>query len=125
MKIIDTPNMPVANGHYSSCIEQNGMLYLSGQLPIHPVTKVIPDTIEAQTVQVLENIELILKGAGSCKNNVLQARIYISNITLWDKVNEIYSRFFEHHKPVRCVIPTRELHYGCLIEIEATAIAKN
>ncbi len=114
--------MPVSNGHYSQIIEHNGVLYLSGQLPIEQITKTIPATIEAQTDLALKNIETILKEAGSSKSNVLQVRIYISNIDLWDKVNERYSVFFENHKPVRCVIPTSELHFGCLIEIEVTAV---
>jgi len=125
MKIIDTPQMPVSNGHYSSCIEQNGILYLSGQLPIDIKTRKIPDTIEAQAQLVLENLEFILNEAGSHKENVLQTRIYISNIDLWDKVNNIYSTFFSEHKPVRSIVPTRELHFGCLIEVEAMAVAKN
>ena len=114
--------MPKANGHYSQCIEHNGVIYLSGQLPIHQDTKAIPESIDEQTDLVLNNIESILIEAGSAKNQVLQVRIYISNIELWDKVNERYGIFFQSHKPVRCIIPTRELHFGCLVEIEITAI---
>ena len=125
MKIINTPNMPVSNGHYSQCIEHNGILYLSGQLPIDRETKTIPPTIEEQTDLVFKNVETILKEAGSNKKNVLQVRVYISSINLWDKVNDGYSEFFEDHKPVRCIIPTRELHFGSLIEVEITAISKN
>ncbi len=124
MEIIQTDKMPKSNGHYSQCIHHNGILYLSGQLPIDPYTKSIPKTIEEQTLQTLSNIELILNEAGSSKYEVLQIRIYISDILLWDKVNAVYSSFFEKHKPVRSVIPTRDLHFGCLIEIETTAIKK-
>ena len=122
MKTITTPNMPRANGHYSQCIEHNGVLYLSGQLPIDPATREIPETIEAQTALVLANVETILTEAGSSKDDVLQMRLYISDIALWDKVNEVYSQFFGEHKPVRCVVPSRELHFGCLIEVETTAV---
>lgn len=122
MKTIQTPNMPISNGHYSQCIHHNGILYLSGQLPRNPRTKTIPKTIEEQADLALKNIELILTEAGSSKNQILQMRVYISDIILWDKVNERYSLFFGDHKPVRSIIPTRDLHFGCLIEIEATAI---
>lgn len=122
MKIMDTPNMPVSNGHYSQCIEHNGILYLSGQLPIDRISKSIPSTIEAQTDLVLENIETILTEAGSSKSDVLQVRVYIPNVDLWGKVNERYSIFFGSHKPVRCIVPTRELHFGCLIEIEVMSV---
>ena len=122
MKILSTPKMPKANGHYSQCIEHNGILYLSGQLPINLNSKTIPISIEEQTDLVLKNIDTILNEARSSKNKVLQVRIYISDIKLWGKVNDRYSIFFQKHKPARCVIPTRELHFGCLIEIEITAI---
>ena len=122
MEIIETLKMPKSNGHYSQCIKHNGTLYLSGQLPIDPITKAIPESIEEQTNMALRNVGLILSEAGSAIKKVLQIRIYISDIALWDKVNESYSSFFKDHKPVRSVIPTRDLHFGCLIEIEATAV---
>lgn len=121
MKSIITPNMPLGSGHYSTVIEHNGLLYLSGQLPYLRGTKKIPEGIEAQTALVLENIEFILKEAGSSKNQILQMRLYIPNISLWEKVNEVYAGFFTEHKPARTVVPTRELHFGALIEVECIA----
>jgi 2-iminobutanoate/2-iminopropanoate deaminase len=121
MQIITTDNMPKSNGHYSQCIEHKGILYLSGQLPRDHETKIIPESIEEQTKQALANVETILNEADSSKNHVLQMRIYISNIDQWDKVNTIYADFFGSHKPARSIVPTRELHFGCLIEIEAVA----
>tara|TARA_B100000900_G_scaffold13083_1_gene10564 strand:- start:269 stop:646 length:378 start_codon:yes stop_codon:yes gene_type:complete len=121
MKIIESLKIPKANGHYSQCIEHNGILYISGQLPISQETKKIPKSIEDQTDLVLKKIETILNEANSSKNNILTVRIYISNIELWHKVNTRYSIFFKSHKPVRCIVPTRNLHYGSLIEIEVTA----
>jgi len=123
MKIISNENLPVSNGHYSQCIEHNGMLYLSGQLPIHD--KIVPATIDEQTILVLKKVETILIASGSDINNILQVRIYIPDIRLWDQVNEVYSRFFKNHSPVRCIVPTGKLHFGCLIELEVTAILNN
>ena len=114
--------MPKTNGHYSQCISHNGFLFLSGQLPIENDTRTIPSTIEEQTNLVLNNTENILKEAGSSKMDVIQVRIYISDIDLWDQVNKSYSLFFENHKPDRSIIPSGELHFGCLLEIEMTAI---
>lgn len=121
MKTIPGEKIPPANGHYSQCIEHNGTLYISGQLPVDPATKQIPAGIEAQTQLVLEKIELILKEAGSSREKVIRMRIYISDIALWDKVNKVYMQFFGAHKPVRCVVPVGILHYGCLIEAECVA----
>lgn len=122
MKIISSKSIPPPNGHYSPCIEHNGTLYISGQLPVDPATKKIPDGIESQTQLVLKKIDLILNEAGSSREKVIQMRIYISNIHLWDKVNEVYTQFFGAHKPVRCVVPVGKLHYGCLIEAECVAV---
>ena len=113
--------MPKSNGHYSQVVEHNGTLYLSGQLPVDPATKQIPGSIEEQTRVVLSKIGLLLNESGSSKHHVLQMRVYISDIALWDQVNAVYSEFFGDHKPARCIVPTRELHFGSLIEVEATA----
>ncbi|HAN78605.1 MAG TPA: enamine deaminase RidA [Bacteroidales bacterium] len=121
MKPLISDKIPTPRGHYSTCIEHNGILYIAGQLPYVPVTREIPEGIEAQTKQVLENLELILTEAGSSKNKVLQMRIYVTSIELWDKVNQVYADFFENHKPARIVLPVGALHFGSLIEIEATA----
>ncbi len=121
MKIVSTPKLPAANGHYSTCIEHGGLLYLSGQLPFDPETREMPEGIEAQTEQTLRNIDLVLREAGSSRDKVLQMRLYIPRIEMWDAVNQVYSEFFADHKPARCVVPTRELHFGALVEIEATA----
>jgi reactive intermediate/imine deaminase len=125
MRIIDTHKLPDSNGHYSQCIEHNGVLYLSGQLPICQVSKTIPATIEEQVDMAFKNAETILIEAGSSRDRVLQVRVYIPDIDLWDRVNDRYSQFFGDHKPVRSIIPTRKLHFGCLIEIEVTATVNN
>jgi len=125
MKVIDSPGIPKANGHYSPCIEHNGLLYLSGQLPKDPVSGEIPETIEEQTDLALSNIERIILAAGSSKDQILQMRVYISDIELWNVVNAKYSAFFGDHKPVRTIVPTRELHFGSLIEIEALAVVNS
>lgn len=121
MQIIENPQMPKSNGHYSMCIEHNGSLYISGQLPKDSNTGLIPNGIEAQTELVLTKLETILNAAGSTKDKVISMRLYISDIEMWEKVNNTYAVFFGNHKPARAVVPTKELHYGCLIEIEAIA----
>jgi 2-iminobutanoate/2-iminopropanoate deaminase len=121
MKIIKTEKMPPVKGHYSPVIEHNGTLYLSGQIPLDPVTGKVPDSIEEQTKLVLSKIELLLKESGSSLNKVLQIRIFLTDIDLWDKVNMVYADFFKDHKPARCVVPVGKLHYGSLLEVEAVA----
>lgn len=124
MKIIKSDKIPKPKGHYSPAIEHNGVLYLSGQLPVDPVSGKIPGNIEDQTQQALENVRLILTEAGSAMDRVLSMRLYISDIALWSSVNQVYATFLGEHKPVRAIIPTRDLHHGCLIEIEAVAVCE-
>jgi 2-iminobutanoate/2-iminopropanoate deaminase len=121
MKIIDTEKMPTANGHYSQCIEHNGLLYISGQLAGNSIEMTLQMDIGSQAKIVLEKIEVILNQAGSSRDKVIQMRIYIPDIELWDRVNKVYTEFFGEHKPVRCIVPSGRLHYGCLIEAEAVA----
>ncbi len=121
MKIVESPTLPPANGHYSQAIEHNGLLYISGQLPIDPASKQPPKGIKPQTQLVLSKLKTVIEAGDSQLDQVIQVRIYISDIGLWDAVNHIYTEFFGDHKPVRAIVPTRELHFGCLIEVEAVA----
>ncbi len=122
MKIIKPSYQKENKGHYSPAILSNGMLYISGQLSVNPDTGEIPKGgIEAETKQCFNNIERILTAAGVSFQNIVQCRIYLSDIDNWGKVNELYGGFFGEHKPARCVVPVPSLHFGCLIEVEAIA----
>ena len=125
MKAVSTPNAPTPAGHYEQAIVHGDTVYVSGQLPIDPTTgekRVGP--IEEQTQQALRNVAEILKAAGSDPNQIIKTTVYISDIELWDRVNRVYSEFFGEHRPARSVVPTRDLHYGFQIEIEAVAGVK-
>jgi len=108
-------------GHYSSYVEYNGIIYISGQLPINPQTSELPLSTKEQTRGVLDKLDKILYQTNSSKNKVLQVRIYITDVHYWDEVNEVYAEYFGEHKPARCIVPVPSLHYGCKIELEAIA----
>lgn len=119
---VETPNAPKPGGHYSQAVIHNGVMYIAGQLPIDPATgEKKLGSIEEQTEQVLANLCAIVESAGSSMNCVLKTTVYVSDIELWGKVNEIYARTFGEHRPARSVVPVKELHYGFKIEIEAIA----
>jgi 2-iminobutanoate/2-iminopropanoate deaminase len=122
MKEVRTNDAPPPAGHYSQAIEHGGLVYVSGQLPIDPKRddKHV-GSIEEQTEQVLCNLDAILKKANSDRDHVLKVTVYVSDIALWGRVNSVYARFFGDHRPARAVVPTRELHFGFQIEIEAIA----
>jgi len=69
----------------------------------------------------LRNVSEIIKAAGSSMDQVIKTTVYISDIQLWERVNEVYSDFFGEHRPARAVVPTKDLHFGFQIEIEAIA----
>ncbi len=126
IETIQTSNAPAPAGHYSQAVVYNGLVFVSGQLSIDPKTgekKV--GSIQEQTAQALSNISEILKAANSDLSRVLKMTLYISDIELWGAVNEVYARVMGEHKPARAVIPTKELHYGFLIEIEAVAALRS
>ena len=126
MEQIKLPNAPEPKGHYSSAVEHNGLIFVSGQLPMNLATQEIENgSIEAQTELALRNVERVLLAAGSDLNHVLQMTIYISDIELWSKVNEVYARILGEHKPSRAIVPVKDLHFDTKIEIQATAAVKN
>jgi 2-iminobutanoate/2-iminopropanoate deaminase len=121
-RIVYTPKAPMPAGHYSQAIVHDGLVYVSGQLPIDPETGAKKlGSIEEQAEQVLNNIAEILLAAGSDLNHVLKTTAYISDIEQWPRVNATYAVFFGEYRPARAVVPTKELHYGFLIEIDAVA----
>jgi len=122
MKTICTEGAPIPAGHYSQAIVHGDTVYVSGQLPIDPVTgEKRTGSIEEQTEQVLTNLSEILKAAGSGMDRLVKVTVYISDIGLWDRVNTVYARHLGDHRPARAVVPTRDLHFGFQIEIEALA----
>jgi 2-iminobutanoate/2-iminopropanoate deaminase len=122
INFVQTDKAPAPAGHYSQATEFNNLIFVSGQLAIDPATgEKKLGTIEEQTLQTLENVKAIVEAAGGSLESILKMTLYVSDISLWGRVNEVYTQFFGAHKPARAVVPTRELHYGFLIEIEAIA----
>ncbi len=119
---VHTPDAPTPGGHYSQAVVYNGLVFVAGQLAIDPLTgEKKLGSVEEQTEQALRNVAAILKAANSDFSRVLKMTVYVSDIDLWGKVNEVYARVLGEHRPARAVIPTRELHHGFLIEIDAVA----
>ena len=125
MKRIKLPDVPEPKGHYSPAVVHNGLIFVSGQLPInHATGEVETGTIELQTELALRNVEAILLEANSDVHHVLQMTIYISDIADWGAVNEVYKRILGEHKPSRTIVPVKDLHFGTKIEIQAIAAVK-
>lgn len=125
MESIATDNAPPPAGHYSQAMIHDGLVYVSGQLPIDPRTgNPAQGGVDEQTRLAIANLAAILEAAGSGLEQVVKTTVYVSDIELWGRVNAIYAECFGEHRPARAVVPTRELHFGCLLEIEAVAAVK-
>ncbi|PYT00057.1 MAG: enamine deaminase RidA [Acidobacteria bacterium] len=125
MKVIQPADQPTPKGHYSPGFEHNGLVYVSGQLPMDLKTREpFAGDIETQTELALRNVEAVLEEAGSDLYHVLQMTIYVSDIELWGKVNEVYARMMGDHRPARAVIPVKDLHFDTKIEIAAIAAVR-
>jgi 2-iminobutanoate/2-iminopropanoate deaminase len=125
MDSIYLKDSPKPVGHYSPGVKHNGLIYVSGQLPMGLETREpFTGPIEEQTELALRNVEAVLHAAGSDLQHVLQFTIYISDIELWGKVNEAYARVLGDHRPARAVVPVKDLHFDTKIEIQAIAAVK-
>ncbi len=122
MEIVSPRYAGANKGHYSPGIISNGMLYISGQLSVDPDTRALPEgDAAAHAALALKNVERVLTEAGLTRSDVVQCRVYVTDVALWDEVNAVYAEFFGSHRPARVVVPVPALHFGCTVEIEAVA----
>lgn len=121
-KVISTEAAPKAIGPYSQAIVYNGIAYLSGQIPLDPVTgTLVEGGIEEQTVRVLENLGAVLAACGSSYAQVLKTTIFVKDMNDFAKVNEIYGRYFSLEPPARATVEAARLPRDVRVEIEAIA----
>ena len=121
-KAIDIPNAPTPVGSYSQAILNNGTLYISGQIPMDPITKHVELlSIEKATHQVLKNIEALLKAAQITSEDVVKCSIFLKNMNDFEIVNSIYSEFFQGVFPARETVQVARLPLDAAIEISCIA----
>jgi 2-iminobutanoate/2-iminopropanoate deaminase len=121
-KIIFTEKAPKAIGPYSQAVEINGILFVSGQVPINPSTgKLIEGGIKEQTEQVMKNIGAILEAAGFSFSDVVKSTCLLSDMANFAEMNEIYGSYYPENSPARAAYGVVKLPLGALIEIETIA----
>ena len=122
IRYITTPDAPTPAGHYSQATVHGGVVYVAGQLAIDPATgERRLGSIEEQAERTLRNVEAILRTAGSGWDRALKVTVYVADIALWGQVNAVYARVLGPHRPARAIVPTKDLHHGFLIEVDAIA----
>ena len=119
-KVIFTEKAPAAIGPYSQAIEANGMVFLSGQLPVDPATgEFAPGGVAEQTAQSFENIKNILAEAGLTTANIVKTTVFLADMSLFAEMN---AKYFDGDFPARSAVAVKALPKGALVEIECIAV---
>jgi 2-iminobutanoate/2-iminopropanoate deaminase len=118
MQIITTPRAPAPIGPYNQAIVHNGLLYMSGQIAIDPNSgELVQDSLEAETHQVMRNLQAVLIAAGTDFSKAIKTTIFLSDMALFAQVNEVYGSYFEQHYPARETVAVKGLPKGVNVEI--------
>jgi len=125
MKIIETKSAPAPIGPYNQAIENNGVIYISGQVAINPTTGQMENNdLRSETSQVMKNLGAVLDAAGSDFSNLIKCSIFILDMNQFDVINEVYGSFFKGHYPARETVEVGKLPAGANVEISAIARVK-
>lgn len=121
-EIVATGSAPAAIGPYSQAVKAGGMVYCSGQIALDPASmQMVGDTAAQQAERVLQNLEAVLRAAGSSFDQVVRTTIYLVSMADFGAVNEVYGKRFPGHKPARATVAVKELPKGGLVEIDCIA----
>lgn len=118
-KVISTDKAPGAIGPYSQAIEVNGMVFTSGVIPVDPATGVIPEGVEAQATQAFTNLTNLVEASGAAMSQVVKTTVFIKEMNDFEKINEIYAKFFKEPYPSRSCVEVARLPKDVLLEVEA------
>jgi 2-iminobutanoate/2-iminopropanoate deaminase len=122
---IVTKDAPAAIGPYSQAVRAGGLLFVSGQIPLDPVTgQIVPGDVAAQAGRVLKNLEAILAAGGCSFADVVRTTIYLVDLAHFATVNEVYERSFAAPYPARVTVQVSALPRGALVEIDAIAAGR-
>ena len=121
-QVISTPNAPAAVGTYSQAIVANGMVYASGQLGLNPATgDFAGEDFKSQAEQSLKNVGAILEAAGTSFDNVVKVSVFMSDMSNFAALNEVYAQYFKAPYPARSAVAVKTLPKNGLVEIEVIA----
>jgi 2-iminobutanoate/2-iminopropanoate deaminase len=122
MDFVATDDAPKAIGPYSQAVKINGLVYTSGQIALDPATgNLVDDGFESQVRRVLANLDGVLRGAGTSRERVLKATVYLTDLANFQTLNTLYADFFGEHKPARTTVGVAQLPKGAAVEIDLIA----
>jgi 2-iminobutanoate/2-iminopropanoate deaminase len=123
MDFVATDAAPKAIGPYSQAVKANGLVYTSGQVALDPASgNLVTDSFEAQVRRVFQNLEAVLREAGSDFNRVLKATVFLTDMANFQALNAIYAEVFGDHKPARTTVAVSQLPKGAAVEIDLIAL---
>jgi 2-iminobutanoate/2-iminopropanoate deaminase len=123
IKIVSTPEAPVAIGPYSQAIVVGNLVFCSGQISLDPATmQMVGEDVESQTKQIFKNIRAVLKTENLTLSNVVKCTVFMKDLNDFGKMNTIYAEEFGEHKPTRSTVQVARLPKDALIEIECMAV---
>ena len=120
--VVRTDKVPGAIGPYSQGIDLGNMIFFSGQIPLNPQTGEMPEGIEAQAKQALENVKGLLESQGLDFSHVVKTTVFLDNMDDFNTVNGIYAQYFVEPYPARSAVEVAKLPKGALIEVEVIAV---
>ncbi len=124
-KAVESPDAPKAIGPYSQAIIANGFIFVAGQVGADPKTgQLVEGGIEAQTEQVLKNIEAVLKASGSSLDDVVKTTVFLADLNDFAKMNEVYAKRFKTPFPARSTVQVSRIPRDAKIEIEGVAVVR-
>jgi 2-iminobutanoate/2-iminopropanoate deaminase len=122
-QIIHTEKAPAPIGPYSQAVKANGFLFVSGQVAIDPATnELVTDSTASEAHRVMQNIEAVLKEANLTFQHVIKTSIFLSDMSLFTEVNEVYATYFDGDFPARETIAVKTLPKNVNVEISITAV---
>lgn len=122
--VTNQANLPKPIGPYSYATNHKDLIFVSGQIGIDPLTNNVKEGIEEQTIQIFENLKVVLNNNGSDLNHIVKTTIFLTDINQFETINKIYSTYFPNHFPARSTIVVVALPKKANIEIECIAVKK-
>ena len=125
-KIVTTQDAPEAIGPYSQAVCAGELVFVSGQIPLDPKTmELVGDTVARQTEQVLDNLTAVLTAAGSSLAETVKVTVFLTDLSTFGEMNEVYGRYFSEDPPARACVEVSRLPKEVLVEMDAVAIVRS
>lgn len=123
---ISTPHAPAAIGPYSQALRYGQLIFTSGQIPLDPTTsEIVGADIQTQTHRVLQNLQALLESAGSSLDHVIKTTVFLTNMSDFQAMNEVYASYFKNVTPARSTVAVSELPRKAQVEIECIALVQD